>query len=134
MTVPVALVRNDGHGQHFVPGHPERPERVMAILDHIKTQADLAALPWLQAGEGSADLPLLVHAEDEVRAVEAMSRAGGGWFDADTYCREESYEIALQAAACAVRGVEAIVAGEVRSVFVLARPPGHHATEYVPMG
>ena len=45
MTVPVALVRNDGHGQHFWPGHPERPERVMAILDHIKEQDDLSRLP-----------------------------------------------------------------------------------------
>ncbi|MBV9099915.1 MAG: histone deacetylase [Candidatus Dormibacteraeota bacterium] len=134
MSVPLALVRNDGHGQHFMPGHPERPERVMAILDHIKSQADLAALPWLQVEEGRAELPLLVHSEDEVRAVEAMSRAGGGWFDADTYCRAESYAIALQAAACAALAVEAVAGEEALSVFVLARPPGHHATEYVPMG
>ena len=111
MTVPVALVRNDGHGQHFGPGHPERPERVMAILDHIKEQDDLSRLPWLQAAEGSHELPLLVHAADEVRAVEAMSAAGGGWLDADTYCRPESYEIALQAASCAVRATEAVIDG-----------------------
>jgi acetoin utilization deacetylase AcuC-like enzyme len=134
VTVPVALVRNDGHGQHFWPGHPERPERVMAILDHIKEQDDLSRLPWLQAGEGSHELPLLVHAADEVKAVEAMSLAGGGWLDADTYCRPESYEVALQAASCAVRGVEAVIDGESAAAFALVRPPGHHATEWVPMG
>ena len=106
----------------------------MAILDHIKAQEDLSRLPWLQAAEGSPDLPLLVHAADEVKAVEAMSAAGGGWFDADTYCRPESYEIALQAASCAVRATDAVIDGESAAAFALVRPPGHHASEWVPMG
>ena len=134
MTAPLALVRNDGHEQHFWPGHPERPERVTAIIDHIREQDDLSRLPWLPAAEGNHELPLLVHAADEVNAVEAMSRAGGGWFDADTYCRPESYEIALQAAGCVVRATDAVIDGESAAAFALVRPPGHHATEWVPMG
>ncbi len=134
MTEQLALVRNDGHGEHHWPGHPERPERVLAILDHIRAEDDLARLPWLEVDDADPGLPLLVHAEDEVRAVEAMSAAGGGWFDADTYCREASYEIALQAAGACARAASAVADGEVRSAFAIVRPPGHHATDQVPMG
>ncbi|MBV8301506.1 MAG: histone deacetylase, partial [Candidatus Dormibacteraeota bacterium] len=134
MTVPLALLRNDGQEEHFAPGHPERPDRVRAVLERIRGDAELAALPWLEAPPGDVELPRLVHTASEVAAVQLVAEAGGGWFDADTYCTESSYRIALDAAACAARAAEAVAGGEAVSVFAVVRPPGHHATPDVPMG
>ncbi len=134
MTVPLALIRNDDQDRHESAGHPERPDRVRAVLDGIAADAALAALPWLEAPDGRRDLPLLVHSEDEVLRVESLATQGGGWFDPDTYCSADSYAVALQAASCAARAAEAVMQGETRSSFAVIRPPGHHATANLPMG
>src|SRR5207302_5969805 len=82
----------------------------------------------------SPDLPRLVHADSEVQRVESMAAQGGGWFDADTYCTDASYDIALSAAACAATAADAVLSDTARSVFAVVRPPGHHATRLDPMG
>ena len=134
MTAALSLIRNDDQSAHASPGHPERPDRVVAILEGIAADQQLAALPWLDAPVGRRALPRLVHSEEEVRRVEGLAVKGGGWFDPDTYCTEDSYVVALNAAACASRAAEAVIQGETRSAFAVIRPPGHHATPNLPMG
>jgi acetoin utilization deacetylase AcuC-like enzyme len=134
VTIPLALIRNDDQALHASAGHPERPDRVRAILDGIAADEQLATLPWLDAPEGKRTLPELVHLDDEIRRVEGLAVKGGGWFDPDTYCTEESYVVALNAAACAARAAAALMEGEALSAFAVIRPPGHHATPKLPMG
>ncbi|MBV8527949.1 MAG: histone deacetylase [Candidatus Dormibacteraeota bacterium] len=134
MTVPLALARNSSQAQHYASGHPERPDRVLAILRRIASDPALRDIPWLEPDRGNAELALLVHEPEMVLAVQEMSRRGGGWFDADTYCNGESYAVALDAAACAARAARAVMSDEAVSAFAVVRPPGHHATADRPMG
>lgn len=135
MSARVALSHDDeAQREHRAPGHPERPERVSAILRHLREDPQLAQLPLLEWEPASRELALLVHSDAHVDRVEAQVRAGGGWFDSDTYCTPTSLDAAMAAIGAAVRGVDAVIEGEAGSVFAVVRPPGHHATRETPMG
>ena len=90
MSLPLALVQNPSQALHRAPGHPERPERVAAILQGIGDDPLLRDIPWLDPDPVAPELALLVHEPEMVRSVENVSRAGGGWFDPDTYCTPDS--------------------------------------------
>jgi acetoin utilization deacetylase AcuC-like enzyme len=54
--------------------------------------------------------------------------------DGDTLMSAGSCEAALRSAGGAVMGVDAVMEGWAKRVFVATRPPGHHAETHRPMG
>jgi acetoin utilization deacetylase AcuC-like enzyme len=52
----------------------------------------------------------------------------------DTAICEESYEVALEACGAMLECADAVMRGDVNSVFCAVRPPGHHATATRGMG
>jgi acetoin utilization deacetylase AcuC-like enzyme len=115
-------------------GHPERAARLAAATRGIEEAAlgDLTA-PF----EGRLALvPELtrVHDETYLRAVERFVTAGGGHLDADTVCSPGSWDTALRSAGAGLAAIEALGRGEGDAAFVIARPPGHHATRDQAMG
>jgi acetoin utilization deacetylase AcuC-like enzyme len=135
VTVSLALTHDQPEQRlHAAAGHPERPDRVDAILEQIRADPQLTALPVLEWDVPGPQTALLVHSAEHVARIEAYVRAGGGWFDADTYCTGDSLTVALAAIGSSLRAVDAVLAGEARSAFVVSRPPGHHATRNRAMG
>jgi acetoin utilization deacetylase AcuC-like enzyme len=115
-------------------GHPERPERLAAVI------AALDAAPGLtldRRAAPEADLERLkrVHPAAYVdRMVQAAPASGVTVLDADTVLSTGSVRAARLAAGAVIEAVRAVAAGEAERAFCAVRPPGHHAEPDQAMG
>jgi len=128
------LVTDPLYLEHRAPGHVECPERVLAILEHLRDRALFARLTPLPARDATEDEIALVHDRAYIALARQVSERGGGWFDADTYLNDRSYAAAVRAVGGVLAAVEAVRAGRDRTALCLVRPPGHHATPERGMG
>jgi acetoin utilization deacetylase AcuC-like enzyme len=131
---PLVLVTTGPAAQHEAPGHPERPDRVAAVLARLEADPELSRIPRSEPADLDARALELVHTPEHVAGVRALAERGGGWIDADTYCRPGSYAAALLSAGAAAAGIDAVLGGRAVHAFCLGRPPGHHATVRAAMG
>ncbi len=129
------LVTHDAALHHQTPpGHPERPDRIRAILRALEAES-FTGLSRAQAPLGSREAVLRCHPEHHVAAIEAaLPAAGLVHLDADTALSPGSLEAALRAVGGATLAVDAVVAGRATNAFVAMRPPGHHAERTRAMG
>jgi acetoin utilization deacetylase AcuC-like enzyme len=109
------------------PGHPERPERLLAVLAHLARTGLLAELDRRAPGPAPAEALAAVHGEEYLRRVAETAGRGGSLDDPDTEASEGSYEAARRAAGAVIEACDRVMAGEWHNAFVAARPPGHHA-------
>jgi acetoin utilization deacetylase AcuC-like enzyme len=117
--------------------HPERPERLRAIVGALKATTWADQIEWQLPTpvEQRSVMPLLeqVHSQNYIDLVKSIARRGGGLLDADTPISPESYQVALLAVNAWLDGVDRAMATN-NPAFVLARPPGHHAERNRGMG
>jgi acetoin utilization deacetylase AcuC-like enzyme len=114
-------------------GHPERPERLQAVVDAIDDAG--LDLDRRSAGEASLEDLQRVHPEAYVRRiVEASPAVGVRMLDADTTLSPGSVRAARLAAGTVIDAVRAVAAGEAERAFCAVRPPGHHAEPDRAMG
>ena len=126
------IVFTDRFAEHETPpGHPERPERALAMAR--------VAARWREQG-GEVVAPREVTREQLLRVHDAayIHRIGetvgqATALDPDTYTSPETHEIALLAAGAVIDGVERVM-GNGGSALALVRPPGHHAERNRAMG
>jgi acetoin utilization deacetylase AcuC-like enzyme len=115
-------------------GHPECPERLRAVLDHL----DRTGLGRLcRAGnirEVTREELLRVHEPQYVDAVSALKPDTEGWIEGDTWYGKGTRLAARLAAGAAVEGVATVLGNSGRRAFCAIRPPGHHARPGAPMG
>ncbi len=116
----------DGHDTG--PGHPERPARTTAALAGIADAHLDDALMTSAGRDATTDELELVHDPRYVAALADFARDGGGQLDPDTVVAPTSYDAAVRAAGCGLAATDALRGGDADAAFVIARPPGHHAT------
>jgi acetoin utilization deacetylase AcuC-like enzyme len=117
------------------PGHPECPERLMAIEQALKTQALWARLNHQQAKPVDIRLLRLAHTEDLLHRLESpVSNGTYEYIDPDTCMNARTYEAILLATGAVLQAIDAVMAGESRHAFCAVRPPGHHAERESAMG
>jgi acetoin utilization deacetylase AcuC-like enzyme len=119
---------------HDTGPHPEQPARIAAITSELDARGLLRDRPLVPFGLADRDLVERVHDPQYLALLDRVVEAGGGWIDPDTLCAIDSVETAYLAAGATTAAVEAVLRGDVPRAFVLARPPGHHATSSRAMG
>lgn len=125
---PTFLEHNAG------PQHPERPDRLRAIVNHLHASGvwdDLAV--WEPAPIDPTRLGL-VHTREHVEMIRELVARGGGRIDADTRASVGSWDAALRAAGGVVDACERVADGALDNAYCVVRPPGHHATPTQAMG
>jgi acetoin utilization deacetylase AcuC-like enzyme len=123
--------------EHRPPvGHPERPERLQAVLEGLSGPR-FAALDRREAPRASVDAIALVHSIELIDAIAEAGREAGFaavQLDPDTYMSAGSLEAAWRAAGAATAAVDCVLGGEAEAAFCAVRPPGHHSEPEAPMG
>jgi acetoin utilization deacetylase AcuC-like enzyme len=121
--------------EHRVPfRHPERPERLQAVLRHLERGGYFCTCPQGVVREATDCELSRIHDAAYLRSVAELESEGGGMLDPDTWLLPGSHLAARLAAGAAVEAVAYVVGGESRRALCLVRPPGHHARPKAGMG
>lgn len=135
LDVTVLFATHAAYLDHLAgPRHPERPERLQAVLDGVRLAGLADAIePIEPVAATRADLEL-VHPGGYLDRIEGICVAGGGRLDSDTYASPGSWTAATLAAGAGLTAVRALQEGRGDAAFCAVRPPGHHATRDESMG
>lgn len=116
------------------PRHPERPERLNAVLDGVRRAGLSEALVELDPLAATRAELERVHPAHYLDRIQGICLDGGGRLDPDTYASRGSWDAAVLAAGAGLTAVRAMRAGRADAAFCAVRPPGHHATPGESMG
>ena len=105
--------------------HPERPERLGAVLRGISESG--LKLTEIEAPPIERSDLALVHDPAYVDAIERFCLLGGGALDMDTFASYDTWAAATTAAGGVMAVVEELEGRADATGFALCRPPGHHA-------
>jgi acetoin utilization deacetylase AcuC-like enzyme len=121
------------------PGHPECPQRLDAITDHLRATGLDIALTHHDAPEATVEQIQRAHSAGYVLQLQDLLqqvRESGQprALDPDTIASPGTWQAALRAAGAAVAATDEVIAGRASNAFCAVRPPGHHATRDETMG
>ena len=115
--------------------HPECPERLAAIGDHMIAQGLDHFFAFHEAPRATFAQLMRVHTVAHLEYLKSLSPEHGiVHIDPDTAMNPYTWQAALRAAGAGVKAVDLIMAGEARNAFCCVRPPGHHAEPQLAMG
>lgn len=115
--------------------HPESPDRLAAIHDHLLIKGLLDYMVPYDAPLATLEQLGRAHSLRYVRDLIATSPAEGyRQVDPDTAMNPCTITAALRAAGAAVLATDLVLGGQVPNAFCCVRPPGHHAGRSAAMG
>ena len=137
----MAVVRRIGFAYHpsFLRhetglNHPERPERLQAICDHVRAVGLWGKLTHFAPTPVPPQTVSLVHPHAYRKEIERACRQGPTALDPDTMASPASWDAALRAVGAVTQAIDRVAGGLLTAVFCAVRPPGHHALADRAMG
>lgn len=134
--MPTALITHPDCVLHEnSPGHPERPQRIGAVLDQLKKEDLFDHLVVMEAPKADASAALSCHPQAYIDHIVSSSPSQGtAQLDPDTAMNTHSLDAALRGLGAGIEATTKVLQGEVNNAFCLVRPPGHHAEKSTAMG
>ena len=134
MTKEIGIVYHPNFFIHTNDSHPEKKERLQAILSLFKQDNLFEKLEQLAPQPATVDEVAKVHTKQHIDHVQDLCLRQKSQLDADTYLTPQSYDVALLSAGAALTAMRAVMRGKLKVAFSLGRPPGHHAEPHRAMG
>jgi len=133
---PTGFVYDPIYLQHVTgTNHPERPERLTAIVARLEEEHLLQGLVRLKPFPAGQDWITTVHSPEYVARVRKSCLEGIGHVDSpDAPASVGSYDAALSAVRGVLVAIDAVMDGRISNAFCAVRPPGHHALKNKAMG
>jgi len=116
------------------PGHPERIQRLEAILEALKRQKLLEKLTQPSFEPVNLEALARVHDIDYLNFLAKTEERDFFTLDPDTTGCRYSWRAAKLAAGAVIQAVEEVHRGNLKNTFCAVRPPGHHAERDRAMG
>jgi acetoin utilization deacetylase AcuC-like enzyme len=114
------------------PGHPERPDRLRAIIAELK-RSPIQGAHWAKPQAAMREQIQRVHAANYINHIDSF-RGRAAHLDPDTSVSTQSVDAAYLAAGAAISAADAVMSDPAPGAFGLVRPPGHHAERDWAMG
>ena len=120
---------------HVMDGHPERPERLSHVMNHLSQIGLTQDFELVQPQPIPPERILAAHSQSHVDFLTASKPKDGIVpLDPDTWMSPASLSAAELAAGAVFAGMDTVLNGAQRRVFCAVRPPGHHAERDSAMG
>lgn len=118
-----------------VSGHPESPERYLAIAQALEQSGLTGSCRSIAARHATEDDIHLVHTRAYFATVKHdIARNSRTLTTGDTFIGKQSLETALLATGGVLSAIDWVMARKAGNAFAGVRPPGHHATPARGMG
>jgi len=133
--VKTGLITSNTYQNHNTgDGHPERIDRVTAIIDNFK-KLNNKNLIWKKPSKYKRELLENTHNKDYINFVEkSFPQKGLSFLDGDTIVSPGSKEATTDAVGSIITAIDGVQNKEFHNAFCAVRPPGHHAERNKAMG
>ena len=128
-----AIITSDTSIDHLTGnGHPEKPDRVTAVIKSLKKNKNLI---WDKSKKFDESLLSLTHTSNYISEVKkSFPKKGLNFLDGDTIISPGSKKATIDAVASVVCAIDGIENNKFNNAFCAVRPPGHHAEKEKAMG
>jgi len=133
--VKTGLITSNTYQNHNTgDGHPEKIDRVTAIIDNFK-KLNNKNLIWKKPSKFKRELLENTHNKDYISFVEkSFPEKGLSFLDGDTIISPGSKEATTDAVGSIITAIDGVQNKEFHNAFCAVRPPGHHAERNKAMG
>ena len=128
-----AIVTSNTSTNHLTgDGHPEKPDRVTAIIDKLKQNKNLI---WKNSIKFDEKYLNITHSKNYILDIKKCFPINGLKFlDGDTIVSPGSKKATIDAVGSIISAIDGIENKKFNRAFCAVRPPGHHAEKNKAMG